>query len=167
MTARTCIDCSARVSERSTGRCRKCAPKINNAKPGTRRAISASMKRTFASDPSQRDAAASRVRKAAADWRSSEDGRARLPELTRAAQRARIEKMLGWCPEGRREQYRFLRTRKRMTAAAARAVIEAEMTPFERKLHAVSRGAGIVEKRAVPSRGYDFTLAGVSAGIVG
>ena len=74
------------------------------------------------------------------------DVRAKFLAGRAAAARKRVDTLLAWCPHQHREEYYRLTQRKGMRAADARRVIEARMTPFERQMLALSRGAGLVER---------------------
>lgn len=90
------------------------------------------------------------------------EARAKYLASRPAAGRKRSETALAWCPAQYREDYRILTRSKAMSAAEAKAFILARLTPFERALHAVSRGAGIVIAQPLRRRDPDFTLGGVA-----
>jgi hypothetical protein len=73
----------------------------------------------------------------------------------RAAMPAAVVKItetrLRWCPPDKRDEYRLLVRRKRMTAAQARQIIMDSLTPFERQMNALRMGAKIVANDARPS----------------
>jgi hypothetical protein len=72
------------------------------------------------------------------------------------------EHHLSWCPESHRAEYRRLVRSKLMRAADAKAKILAGLTSFERAMHAVSRGAGLITVQPIRRKDYDFTLGGVT-----
>jgi hypothetical protein len=71
---------------------------------------------------------------------------------------------LAWCPPSRRAEYDKLRAM--FNAAEARRMIEADMTPFERKLARIASGARVVEKPVLRRADHDFTLGGVATGML-
>jgi hypothetical protein len=77
---------------------------------------------------------------------------------------AKQKAQLDWCPPSRREDYRSLRVQ--VGAARARAMIEAEMTPFERQLARVAAGAPLVARFKPTTHGPDMTLGGVATGMI-
>jgi hypothetical protein len=91
--------------------------------------------------------------------------------LTRPSVAAMItETRLGWCPPEYRDEYRNLLHAKKLRAAEAREIIEAEirskqeaLSPFERQMEALNRGAGLTAKLNMPSPDYAYTLGGVSS----
>ncbi len=76
------------------------------------------------------------------------------------AEAKRIETMLGWCPLEYRDEYRRLTRSKRIPRLEARQLVldmvaadkaraEREMSPFERQMRALERGATIVANDSV------------------
>lgn len=92
---------------------------------------------------------------------------AHAPETVAKRTRARVEKMLGWCPPEYRDHYRHLNQKKKVPAATARQMTldkiardRSAMTPFERQLDAIRRGAGIVEVTPLRAAGPAYSLTG-------
>jgi hypothetical protein len=183
MTARTCSDCPKQIRPRNaSGRCRACFNRNAARDPAWRAKQRAGVKAKFA-DPKKRAAHIAMAKRNLARWRETDEGKARLKELGRnayrhsqtpearqrwqagraAAGRKRSDTVLAWCPPDRREEYRHLLYVKRLPAAEARAMIEADLSLFERQLHRVRMGARVIDKPVIPSRDYDYTLGGVSA----
>lgn len=104
-----------------------------------------------------------------------------LPEAQarrNAANRARGERQLAWCPKDRLDEYRCLmRTPGIRAAEAKRIVLDdiaakerarlAAMTPFERQLERLRQGARLEERVYLTTPEHEFTLGGVSAGMAG
>lgn len=104
------------------------------------------------------------------------------PEDRRRAGQTLSKTRLGWLPQEWRPRYLSLRSyhgaaeAKRLVlaeiaAAEASAIAErdrhlAKLTPFERTLARVRAGAPVVMKPRMPTRTHDFTLGGVSAGML-
>lgn len=93
------------------------------------------------------------------------------PEPEKYAQQ---KAQLAWCPAEWRGRYHSLRSRHGAAEAKRRVLIEIDaaerkrldaMTPFERQLERVRRGARLIEKPRL-SRAPDVTLGGVSAGLL-
>jgi hypothetical protein len=179
-----CSECDAPITKQSkSGRCRKCAfARMMEAYRGEKRSQAMLNRLT---DPYQRSRLVRQITQAGAEARKDPRHLARLAELGRAnikaaftpkaranwrAARARAnfkrtETMLAWCPPRLRDQYRKLLKRGDMRAAKARAIIEPQITPFDRQLMKVRAGAGISMKVAAPSRSYDYTLGGVTGAL--
>jgi hypothetical protein len=71
------------------------------------------------------------------------------------------EMKLGWCPEQYRAEYRFL-LQRHVKAADAKQIILAKISPFEKQMHALSRGASLIEKPILRKAAPDYTLGGVT-----
>lgn len=98
------------------------------------------------------------------------------PEVAAKRSASLSATMLADIPPEWRDEYREIAQRRRKKAAEARAIIAqriaaareaerariAQMSPFERQMEALKRGAGLTSKLNL-SRGYDFTLGGVSS----
>lgn len=98
-------------------------------------------------------------------------------DARRRAGISRSDTVLAWCPPAYREQYRALKASGAVKAAEAKVMILdqikaderarlAAMTPFERQMEAVARGARIVAKPDLRKAAHDFTLGGVSGGML-
>lgn len=100
------------------------------------------------------------------------------------ARRKRWATRMPGIPYEYKDEYRVLTKSKKLTPAEARMVIEediarkasaelkraeaerqrkATIDPFQRQLERVKAGARVIAKPAMPRRGYDYTLGGVSA----
>jgi len=177
----TCSDCDAPITVQSkTGRCRPCAMARMGETYTTERRRAAIQKRL--SDPIQMKRQQQQIVQAGAEARKDPAFMARLSEIGREnmkaaftpearakwrasrprANRKRSDTMLAWCPPRLRDEYRKLLKRGNMRAATARAAIEVKITPFDRQLMKVRAGAGIIERRPIPTRQYDCTLGGGS-----
>lgn len=180
---RTCSDCPAEISARSSGRCRSCGMRAVTQRPGYSARVSAGMRRAW-SDPEKR--ANFRPGENLRRWCETPEGKAKLREMGQAlpahvtaegrrrAGETLSKARLGWLPQEWRTRYFSLRAYHGATEAKARVLAEiadaqqervASLTPFERTLLRVSQGAPVVMKPRMPSRSYDFTLGGVSAGL--
>jgi hypothetical protein len=138
---RHCVDCGAKVSKNSAARCRACG----NAR--------------LAADPAFEARRLELMREAL-----------KVPEIrerrANGIRRATARKM-AWLPQHHRDEY-FRILNRLGRAQLARAAIRERMTPFERQISLVMEGkAQVVEKFVVPMREPEFTLAGVSAGLLG
>lgn len=172
---RSCSECSAPIRDANKGgRCRACtlrSQNLTNAEFTDRRleALRASAKQAIGS-PGRRAAA----RKAAAVRMSDPDYRARLIEFmrtvvspasrkpenmakrnARAASAKRSAIQMSWCPEEYRPLY--LKLRPRLRAAGAKAAVleqiakdKANLSPFERQMRALERGAKLVANDTKP-----------------
>jgi hypothetical protein len=173
-TPKTCRDCGAPVGPCSRGRCKPCAQHWVANDPEMIRKRADGVRRRF-KDPAYRAKMTTIITAANERARQRPEHmaylRARGQELAalmnspevmarRMAMRHEVgakytERFLGWCPPAYRDEYRRLRSGK--GAAVARRMIEemiaarfAEMTPFERQLHALRNGARLVE---MPAKG--------------
>ncbi len=179
--SRHCSDCSSPISRFSKGRCNPCALAFRNADPAFQAKRIAAIRKAYR-EPELRKAAAKRIYAYHQEARRDPEKRERLdknvwiarerlsdPEVIarmegrRAAAGAkRSATVLAWCPPELRDRYFYLVRTKRMKAADARAVILESMSPFERQMDAIRRGAGICERFIPPPAEYAFTLGGVS-----
>ena len=136
--ARSCCECGAQLARHGAIRCQPC----NN--------------RLMATDVVRETRRIANAR--AAFWR---------PEVrekhNRAIAHAAARKM-SWCPDEYRLEYR--RQMKRVGAASAKAIILAQLSPFERQLARVAAGARLVESFRPVKAEHSFTLGGVSGGML-
>lgn len=144
---RVCTDCPAPISRSSRGRCRPCSAAALNADVGLKDRRAAGL-RAYYDEGGGREAAAKRIRAynlnldEAARERRREHGRRQYREYLNApATRAlsggaearqqavatRLATLYAWCPLELRDEYRRLIRTKRMSAAEARRVIEADI----------------------------------------
>jgi hypothetical protein len=174
--------CGAKIGRQNkTGRCRSCSWQNITAAPGFEqrrldglaianadpqlKALHAAHISSFSRRPEERKRKSEMARRIMHRTVLSPQCRARAhsPETVAKRTRARVERILGWCPPEYRDHYRHLNQRKKFPAATARAMtlekIEADrnkLSPFERQLDAIRRGAGIIEihpiRRAEPMR---------------
>ncbi len=147
MTTRTCSDCPSPITRQSrTGRCHGCAVRRMHVDPEYQAKRLAGLRRHF-DTPGARAAAGARLTAHRAQMSDAERERRRehgrwlirevlTPERVAKSQtadaRARsglgnIEAKLGWCPVALRGAYRTLIRSKKLSAAEARAIIEAEI----------------------------------------
>lgn len=186
---RLCSDCSTPISLRNrSGRCRPCSFRASLANPvvaakrlervalaarnpEVRKRMSEGVSRyrqaRMASDPRFAEQCRERGRELA----RSRAGNAACPPGSEARLRAGAKiraKRLCWCPLDRQDEYiALMRT---IGASEARRIIlddiaaqRARLTPFERQMEALKRGADLVNKPVFAPREYDFTLGGVSS----
>ena len=203
--SQTCMDCSKTLGPKNqSGRCRSCMSKAINRDPAVAEARRAALRAHFAK-PGVREAAAERMREYNTNMpeehreRRREHGRRTYkrylagPENHGVVQSADArrnrgaavrEAAMGWCPLHLRAEYRRLTISKRLKAAEARALIEAQMvaeaereqtaerariaamTPFERQMERVRNGARVVDKVKTHRADHDFTLGGVATGML-
>lgn len=142
MTQRSCSDCPAPISRNAKGRCRKCAAVYVNSDPEIQRRRAEGHAAKFA-DPVFRAEQAARLKANASTQRAVELRRERgkvqardvlfrpdvrasamRPEARAQAGRSVSERVLGWCPPDRRDEYRAMVRSKQATAAEARRMIE-------------------------------------------
>lgn len=165
-------------NENKTGNCKPCNMKVFNADPAAQAKRAESFRRKLREDPLElarrRAQCRQNVRNALArpEVREAWVARARkvydlmrTPEALEkkrvghaAAMQRRAAKQLAWCPPEKRERYDYLVYTKRLRAAEARAIILAEikaeldaMSPFERQMRALERGAKLVANDARPA----------------
>lgn len=188
----TCSDCAKPLSaQNTTGRCRVHAlqhalkdpaveaRRVANSTATKRtpkmRAFFAEVARRTGARPEIRELRRIRGREICARTIHSEKGRAASfsPESIAKRSATLRARARAWCPEGYYEEYQRLVRGHGYSAAEARALVletaaadkaraEAQLTPFERQMQAVRNGAGIVERQTIPTKAYDFTLAGGS-----
>lgn len=186
---KTCMDCPSALGDKNkSGLCRPCALKRNMANPEFNEKRLAAIRARY-KDPAARHKAATEINerhmRARQDPEKAERlrkgikaARARLnePEVRAAylasraeAGRKHSETRMAWCPPEYRETYFHLTMSKRVRAPEARQMIKdmiaadrAKMTPFERQMEAIAKGAGISTKRPIGSKSYDFTIGGGS-----
>ena len=95
-------------------------------------------------------------------------------EPRRRAGQTLSNRALGWCPPEYREEYERLNHLMKVPSVEARAIIEeqiakdkarreAGMSPFERQMDALRKGARLIGKPRLKPKDYDFTLGGVSS----
>jgi hypothetical protein len=188
VTERVCLDCPAPLGRTNTsGRCRRCLPKVLASDPARRARQVAGIARHFAC-PKVREAAAKRLRQYSADpalnekrreigkarWRS---GSLKLPAVSPEQYAENGRKVtatrLAWCPPEWRDRYRALLRKNVAPAAECKAMILqeiaaaerarlAKLSPLDRQLERVRSGAKLIEVRPMPAKKYAFTLGGVS-----
>jgi hypothetical protein len=180
---RTCSDCPSPITAQSrTGRCRRCAASIIARSPEHIAKRSASYTRRLLTDPAFRAKKAREIHARNMAARRDPEKAARLLAVIHknreglatpqakakwlagraAAGRKRHETVMAWCPPEYRAEYRFLRLTKKLLAREAKAVILAQLTPFERQMQAVRMGARLINKPVFRRPDYDYTLGGVS-----
>ncbi|RSV11646.1 hypothetical protein CA235_18420 [Sphingomonas sp. ABOLF] len=143
--ARSC-GCGKPIGPKNqTGYCRSCCARAKFHAPGVRERRLESIRRNFA-DPAYRAAHAERLRIASStpkaiaarrqrgreqyrDVLSRPDvlARTQSPDARQKRGASITEARLGWCPADRREEYRVLIMTKKIPAAEARRIIEAEI----------------------------------------
>ena len=152
MSARTCSDCGSPITRQSkTGRCRPCATARLHADPEYRARLAAGQQAYFG-QPGVREERTRRLLEGAERYRAdatpeqrarlSEHGRylvreylsrpdvyarSQAPEARARAIGAYVERRMGWCPLDLRPRYAALIRSKRIPAAEARRLIEAEI----------------------------------------
>lgn len=112
------------------------------ARERARLARAAALRRTYQENPALRDAARERLRALTRSTAHRQRARERMardpiwvkgqacchsPEASARRARTRAARALGWCPEARRDEYRRLMRNAHLSAAEARAVIEADL----------------------------------------
>ena len=147
MTERAICGCGATLGLKNTsGRCRSCAAKWVNSDPAIHAKRVAGIHRKFAEDPQFKAEHAARMVKNGStpfaleqkrkrgveqykNVLSRPDVQERMLSAESRAKRGRTASAtwLSWCPADRREEYRRLVRSKRIPAAEARAIIEAEV----------------------------------------
>jgi hypothetical protein len=135
--ARSC-DCGAKLANRKAKRCHPCANSLM-ATDAKREARRFELMRVAIKRPEVR-------------------ARRKLANARLAAR-----KMAWLPPENRKEYFRLL---KRVGRDLAKATILARMTPFERQLVRVREGVAVVPNYRVGRAAPDYTLGGVSAGML-
>ena len=182
MTSRTCTDCATPVSTNSHGRCRPCANRLPRSAERNAR-VGATQRKRLADNPEAKAALVKGSAARLAVWRASPEGRAvllaNLAAERAAGIKASADLRAAWCPT----QYRAYNSelvrqgvgparRKRLIAErqardeAAEAARLASLTPFERQLDRVRKGARLVPTFR-PVRAYPaYTLGGVSGGML-
>ena len=182
------MDCGKPISA-GAARCQKHANAVHNRTPAMREQARQHLAARQASGINRNDAAtAARLKARYADparraqlAAAGEIGRAnRTPEgsargyakqsATKAAMR---EQRLAWCPAERRGEFAKL-SRKLGVAEAMRVILEdiatqkrrrlAAMTPFERQMDALARGATLTTKPVMRKADHAFSLTGSSMG---
>lgn len=133
-------ECGAKLGRpNKSGACRKCSLKVSLRNP----AIEAKRLARLAVSNSDMELNRLRASFLIAEAKSPE-GRARRAELRR--------QRLAWCPDNYRRFYQLKLRRGYRAAEAKQLTLERmredlhSMSPFERQLEAIRRGAGIVEK---------------------
>lgn len=178
---------------RKTRLCAACNRSANGRNPNKNRLNREAMKRHM-SDPAYRERALRRAHEgyrkrmaADPDMRARISAQAKAMAATRAgiaaqpsgseprrrAVESRRRTLLGWCPEAYLPEYQRLVYSKRLRAAEARAIIEAQikadearLTPHERQLQKIAHGAQLTRKFVAPSPASAFTLGGVGSGMI-
>ena len=190
MTERLCAGCPRTISAKNkTGRCRSCCARAITACPKARAKARASLiermrdpetraqhvarstagiRRKMAEDPAFAANRREQGRRCGLSLASHKAHPAGSPSRIRAGQSVSATR-LAWCPPTYRDAYRGLIKRHGIKGAEARRMIEAQvaadrarMSPFERQMDAVMRGAAITIEPVMPVRAYDFTLGGGS-----
>lgn len=186
-----CSDCGIKVCARQnkSGLCRKCLLARVNADPELsekRRAASKEAcrrpevraklsrnQRRLASDPAMRERWREAGKRNYHKTVGSAKARARANAPETIARRARThhQRDMGWLPDGYLKTYHAFRRKhgaaiaRQLTlekAAEDRAARRAAMSPFERQMEALKRGASLTTKAQPVARDYDFTLGGVT-----
>ncbi|KQM88638.1 hypothetical protein ASE67_02540 [Sphingomonas sp. Leaf23] len=144
-----CLDCGTALGRRNvSGRCRTCTIKRVNACPATAEKRKAGIHAKLARDPDYRAALVRRAvtlhekltpeqqearrlhgirQRVTVLSRPDVQARTHSPEARAKRGRSASATWLSWCPADRREEYRRLIRSKRIPAAEARAIIEAEV----------------------------------------
>lgn len=135
---RACSDCATPISACSRGRCKSCAAKARYRDPAARQRMSVAKKRALA-DPAKRERVASAASANLRLWHATTD-----------------RDWSAW------HKQRWAAVRAKAQAVEDEAARLAAMTPFERQLERVRNGARLIEVRPLPSRQYDYSLAGAS-----
>ena len=176
---RACSVCGTSICDSNrSGQCKPCNLRTLNADPDIARRKGESLKRRHREDPLElarrqaqmrqnvrtamsrpevREAWVARARKSfPLMW--TPEALAKKKAGHAAAMRRRAERQLAWCPAHKRERYEELVYTKRWRAADAKATVLAEiraelesLSPFERQMRALERGAKIVANDARPS----------------
>lgn len=181
-----CLDCSGPISTQNrTGRCKRCSARHTATNPEYIAKRAAAFNARIANDPAFRAKRAREIHmrhmaarrdpvKSAKMLAATAENRKYLlkPESRQkwlagraVAGRRRHETVMAWCPPEYREEYRFIREKKRIPAAEARQMILAKLSPFERQMQAVRNGAKVVAKPNLRRSDYDFTLGGVTGAL--
>jgi len=109
-------------------------------------------------DPMLREKRSARGREIYATILSTPEVRVKVKATRVAVGKKLSDQRLAWCPEHLRGEYLFLIRRKRIKAVEARQLIlaqhaadEAKLSPFERQMRALERGAKLIEVGEGPS----------------
>lgn len=145
--------------------------KHHNSDPAVKarraKTISATRRRKEANDPEFRAKSAAHGKWLSQNFNGNDSISA---EERKRIGRKLTERYLGWCPPDLRDDYRRLVRNMRYTAAEARTMIEEymekRMTPFERAMERVRRGAGIFTVPDLRAPAPAYTLGGVSPEIL-
>lgn len=178
---RICSGCPTTIRDDNiSGRCKPCATAFNNRLPETiekRRTgwrkrlenpqhyadlcLTAKINsRRAMQDPVKRAKAQERARKIYTEYLATPEMRARLnsPELRARRGRKVSEHRMSWCPPEYRALYYEIRRKIAGPASEARAAVftqiakdTADLSPFERQMRALERGAKLVANDARPS----------------
>jgi hypothetical protein len=180
---RRCSDCDKAIPDANlSGRCKSCATIRSNKTPEMRKKRSEGWKKRLAdpvlyarvcatakansrkamADPVKRAEAAERGRKIYREYLDTPEMRARLASPEMLAQRGRSvsKHRMAWCPPEYRELYYELRRKIPGPANEARAAILdqakadfAKLSPFERQMRALEKGAKLVANDSRPTFG--------------
>lgn len=181
----TCSDCSVPItSDSATGRCKPCASRQTRKDPVFEQRRIAGLRRTFgtpeyraakslerqAYEATRKDDPAWQAYKRAsgkrlrADFEADPEAQAKSLAKRSAVGRLMTDRLLAWCPEDRRDDYR--RLSKKVGRVEARRMIEAEMTPFERQLSRLRAGARLVAKPDTRPTSPAYSLVGNATGML-
>lgn len=143
------------------------------ADPAARAATSEACKQAYATDTSKREALQARAADVLKAWHAKTDRDWSEWHQARAVRQS--ERALAWCPAERRDEYRALAKKKGIgPKEAKRLMLEqfdheerrrlAAMSPFERQMELVRKGAKLVEVKPLRRADHAYTLGGVSSG---
>lgn len=180
---RICSDCAKPIrNENTSGRCKVCATIYNNRLPDSiekRRVgwakrlanprhyadlcrVAKQNSRKAMADPAKRAAAAERARLIWQQYLNTPEMREYVnsPEVRSRAGRSLSETRMAWCPPEYRSAYYDIRRKVQCSAADARQIIldqiksdQAKLSPFERQMLALQKGARLVANDATPPPG--------------
>lgn len=183
-----CACGNALRSRNRTGLCRSCRMKNLRADPAYEARRAEAFRRALATNPELKARHVERSRASLAIWRNTPEGLEKIRANARKATIASNEPAArakraqacsrtrtGWCPDDRRDDY--LKMRRDVGAAEAKrmilediAAVErkrlAAMTPHERAMDRVARGATLITKPVLRKADHAFTLAGNSMGSI-
>jgi hypothetical protein len=188
--AMNCSDCNAPITRQSkTGRCRNCARAVSMANPEIQakrlqrlserlrdpqvrakvsRALVEAHRERMATDPAYVERRREEGRRLAAT-RLGHAAQPKGSQINRIKGQKLSDRRLGWCPREYRAFYQKMRRQRGKGADVAKrltlekiAADRAKMTPFERQMAALKRGASLVSNVIPDRREYDFSLGGAS-----
>lgn len=171
--------CGKVLSHRNkTGQCHPCFNTSINNDPEIKRKRAEGIRRKFkdpmhrakmvvvarrngkaaSNDPAHRQWLRENGRRIYNEYLNRPDIRAKNAIAVSAAKDKVWQKRMGWCPPEMLDRYRYLIRTKRMLAADARAKVlaehkqkVAELSPFERQMRALEKGAKLIANDTKPS----------------